>query len=258
MALPLSPDNDEFSRNLFQDIFKLYIEPEIERRKKGGKINNDFILTKAQITFNPDKKENIVKLNDEVYANAYIKPKKGVLKQYGEPVFEDEVEDLNDIYPAKEEDQDLGHITIIKFKNYYYLSFDFRYNKKLASKYIKKAKEFLDSAVFSLSVKKWAPFIDNLYSSLELAIKAILLTFPDPKFKKKSSHKDIKIRFNMLSQSLHIDPVYQVCFKELSELRPKARYAEPDFILLEPKAQQYLELVGKFIAEAEERIKIKK
>jgi HEPN domain-containing protein len=258
MVLPIAHDNDDFSKTLFQNIINLYIAPEIERRKEQGKISENFVLVKAQVIFNPDKKENTVRINDEVLTNAYIKLKNGISKEKGDPIFENEVEDIGVMYPAKEEDQDLGHITIVKIKDYYHMSFDFRYNKRLSSKYIKNAKEFLENAEYDLTTAKWAPFIDNLFSASELAIKSILLTIPDPKFKKKSSHKEIEQKYSIFHKSLRLDPGYQECFTTLSRLRSRARYSDPDFKIAKEDAEKYLEIVKKIITEAEQRIAIRK
>ena len=246
----------EFSRRLFEQFMDLYVAPEIKRRQQVGELDKSFSLRAAQIVFFPDGRKPQVRINSEVKAIGKVKLKPGISKKAGEDIFEHEVEGLEVINLTEEDDPDCGHATLVRIGNSWIIAFDFRYNKALSAKHIEAAKQFWKSAEFSFKQRNWAPFIDNLFSASELLAKSVLLSMPDPKFRKKTTHKAIQMKFNRFADLGNVQPVYRETFNKLSGLRDRARYLKKDVTISEREASNLLDTVEKMIRDASRRIEI--
>jgi len=60
--------DQEGSTNLFNHIMELWVNPEIERRTKAGKLLEKFLLNAAQVIMYPNGKPTVIRLNKEVKA----------------------------------------------------------------------------------------------------------------------------------------------------------------------------------------------
>ena len=117
---------DEIKQRVFQQVMDIYIIPEIERRKKEGKIKEGTIISKMQIVFSLDKGKNEIRLNEEV--KAIVKGRATRDIQKGETVYERDIDSIEGV-ELTDEDINCGHITLLLFKNNWVVSFDCRYNK---------------------------------------------------------------------------------------------------------------------------------
>ena len=241
--------NNDFGSMAFKQLMELFIIPEIRRRKEAGKLNESFELYAAQIIFFPDGRKPLVRINSEMKAVAKIKLKSGISKKVSEPIFIHELEGLEELNLTEEDDLDCGHATLFRIGNRWIMVFDFRYNRKLSKKHIEVAKQFYEAAEFSFSRKNWSAFIDNLFSTVELLAKSILLSTPAPELRKKSSHKAIKTEFNRFTNLKNIDPVYCEIFNKLYNLRSRARYLKGDFSISEDEACKLLDIVDKMMED---------
>lgn len=187
---------NEFGRKVFEQFMDLFVAPEIRRRQETGELDKPLDLRAAQIIFFPNGRKPQVRINSEVRAIGKVKLKPGISKKVGEDIFGHEVEGLKVINLTQEDDPDCGHATLVRIGDSWIIAFDFRYNKALSAKHIEVAKQFWESAEFSFKQRNWAPFIDTLFSAAELAAKSILLSMPDPKFRKKTRHRVIQRRYN--------------------------------------------------------------
>ena len=121
---------------------------------------------------------------------------------------------------------------MLKFNGSWIMAFDFIYNKALAKKTIKTAKEFIEAAEFSFSHQSWSAFADNLFSAAELLAKATLLAaWSDPEFREKTNHPAIHSRYNRFAHLGNINPVHALTFNKLSKMRYPARYSKEEFSL---------------------------
>lgn len=60
-------DDKEMSHRLFNHVLQIWVNPEVERRIKDGRLpNQSYRLYAAQIISFTDGRENITRLNDEV------------------------------------------------------------------------------------------------------------------------------------------------------------------------------------------------
>lgn len=239
----------------FKDLINRFILPEIEKRQKNGSLPVLFVLRSAQIVFFPDSTQKIIRLNEEVRAIAQVKVKQATVKKKGEPVFVNEIEDIKRVALTPEDNPDCAHILMSNLGDKWVLSFDFRYNKGLAKKYVNRANEFIDSSEFNLNKKNWGAFVDNLFSASELLATAILLLFPDPKMRGKTNHHMIKTGFNQYAHRGNLKHEYCDVFNDLSDLRTKGRYVGKKFSISEGDAKGYLSQIIQLKGEIDARIK---
>jgi len=179
-----------------------------------------------------------------------MKLKPGIEKDYGDAVYANELEGLEELTLTDEDDPDCGHVTILRLNGTWLMAFDFIYNKSLAKKTIETAKEFIEAAEFSFSQQNWSAFADNLFSAAELLAKATLLaTWSDPKFREKTTHSAIRSRYNRFAHLGNINPLHAPTFNKLSEMRYPARYSKEEFSLLESEGQSLLNGVKSMLQE---------
>jgi uncharacterized protein (UPF0332 family) len=248
---------EEHYGKLLDQFLQLFILPELKRRKEEGKLEDSLSLRMAQIIFHSDGRKPQVRINSEVKVLAYAKLKSGISKNKGDLIYSTEIEDLSNFHLTDEDDPDCGHATIVKIGDRWIIAFDFRYNKALAKKHIETARQFYDSAAFSFKQKNNASCLDNLFSAAELASKAVLLLIPDPKFRKKTTHGGIQLRYNRFADLGNVEPKFREALNKLSGLRPRARY-HGDVPISEQDIQSLLEIVKEMITDAIKRVEVKK
>ena len=246
----MKPKKNESGRKVFEQFMDLYITPEIRRRQESGELGQNIDLRAAQIIFFPNGRIPQIRINSEVKAIGKVKLRSGVSKKKGEPIFEHEVEGLEEINLTEEDDPDCGHATFFRIGNSWSVAFDFRYNKALSRKHIETAKQFFESAEFAINQKNLAPFIDNLFSVVELVAKSVLLSMPDPEFRRRATHRAVQMKYNRFANLGNVKPEYREAFNKLYGLRDSARYMKGDITISESEAQHLLEIVREMIEDA--------
>ena len=210
---------------LMQWLMNLYVLPEVERRQRAGRATRPFPLRAVQVVFSPDERGPLVRLNEEVKCIAGVALKNGVRKIKGDTVFSTEVAGLRTVELSHQDDPDCGHATALLLDDKWYVSFDFRRNKALASHHVARANEFFATAMLAFSNQHLAPALDALYSAAELAAKAVLLLSPDNSALKKSKkHRFVLSRYNAFAKLGYAQPECRSTLNRLAELRPEARY----------------------------------
>ncbi len=241
-----SPDT-EFGNKVLQQFMDLFVSPEVKRRQEIGELNKPLDLRAAQIIFFPDERKPKVRINSEVRAIGKVKFKPRISKKSGEPIFEHEIDGLQEINLTEEDDPDCGHATLIRIGSHWTIAFDFRYNKVLSKKLIETAKQFCDSADYSFKQKLWSPFIDNLFSAAELVAKAVLLSMHDTNLRKKATHRGIQTKFNRFADLGPVKAQHSDTLNKLSGLRDQARYLKGQLTISQTKARELLENVKSMI-----------
>jgi hypothetical protein len=133
--------DEESAKNLWNHVNEIWINPEIERRKKVGSIPADFRVYAAQIMSFTDGRDNEIRLNEEVKA-ILIAIASRTLKPNEQFNLEDGISEIKNIELPEDDDPNAGHLTILKFKGKWTLVFDFRYNKKMARERLAAAGQF--------------------------------------------------------------------------------------------------------------------
>ena len=248
--------NNEFGHKVFEQFMGIFVTPEVKRRQETGELDKHLDLRAAQIIFFPDGRKPQLRINSEVKAIGKMKLKTGISKKAGEPIFEHELEGLEEINLTEEDDSDCGHATLLRIGGRWIIAFDFRYNKALSKCHIEAAEQFYKAAEFSLNKKNWLSFIDNLFSAAELLAKSILLSMPDPKFRKKTTHKAIQNRYNRFANLGNVEAVYSKTFNKLSSLRDRARYLKEDISISEEEARRLLVIIKNMMENAARYVSI--
>lgn len=243
---------DKFTDNVFNNLMNLFFNPEIEKRKENGTLNNDFELLAAQAIIFPNEKENIIRLNDEVQAN--VKIKDGVYKTKKD--FFPNCEEVESIEISEEEFLDCGHVIIIRFNDCYQLKFDFVYNKKTCKALLDNAFQFLQTSKFAIEKNFRNSYIDNAFSAFELMAKANLLFEAHKNINGRTNHKAIMSSFNLrYRKSLNEEEIkLRKIFNKLSVERNNARYLDNEVNFSDEDLQNSLQKIEKFHADLNKRI----
>ena len=215
----MTSNSREFSDNLVKNFRQLFFTPEIEKRKREKTIDSNFELIAGQVIFFPNGTQPLVRLNNEVSANAKLK---NVEIKNGE-----EREIIHKITLNEKEFENCGHATFI-FTNdkLIHCSFDFHRNRAIVKNHLDSAKEFYKTAEYALKENLLNAFIDNAFSSMELLAKSELLLEPMSGLEKKANHNRIKSEYNKRAKNIldESEKNKRTILNQLSELRNKARY----------------------------------
>jgi len=231
-------ENSAWERTL-QEAMKLWVIPEIERRKKTGRLPANFNLSRAQIIFGSpiDKSGVKVRLNDEVKALTKVKLNRKIKE--GEIIYLKDIKDIEQI-ELTDEEKDFAHFTMMRSRDNWVVAFDFRYNRQRARRHIEIARQFLELARFSQKKKFYSAFVDTLFSAAELLAKSQLLLMP---YAKLRSHSRIQSLYSLHARLGNVKLDYKDAMCKLSGLRDSARYLKSAFKLKDEEALVYLQTV---------------
>jgi hypothetical protein len=220
------PYTPEAKLHFIQSTLDDIVYPEVINRARHGILPVDFKLLNAHIIMHPDESKNEVLLNDNVRFLAHILTKDGKELTPNEPVTHEDISDVLGLYPSEKNDQNAAHIMLLRIKDKWYLAFNFVYNIALCKEKFLKSKAFFQTAQLSGDSKLWAPVIDNLYSSTELAIQACLLLVHRGGFSVSQKHPSTKVHLDAHSDAGNLDPKYKDHLANLHKLRLHERYQE--------------------------------
>ena len=207
--------NEEEIKRAFEQAMSIWVNPEIEIRKKKGWLKEDFILKIAQIIFTPNQKTKI-KFNNQVKITAKVKLKRNVIK--GEVIFHSDLETIEDINVNCPPNS--GHITLILFLDRWIMVFDARYNKEKIMDFILASKEFYESAKENLEKNRLRPFFENCWASAELSSACHFLSLGQ----EYSNHRTNLEKFKEWSKLRNVDEKHSNALFRLNKLRKSARY----------------------------------
>lgn len=248
--------DEETSKNLVDNLLKIFIYPEIEKRQKSGSIPIPFTLLSAQVVLPPTASEkNVIRLNEEVTAIAKIKYKIGIEKKEGEQVYSTDIDGLESAELTGSDNPNNAHILLLFTEEKWLLFFDFRYNKPLARAHIQRSNEFINSAEFSKENEFWGAFIENLFCASELLQKSILLIFANEIALQAKSHGPLRSQFYLFLKNTKMETAFLQTIKRLDELRGPARYLRGDLNFSKDEAIGYLNDVKNLSNEANKLIK---
>lgn len=241
-------DADEgLSASIFQQMIDIWVRPEIARRRAAGTLGDGFVLTAAQLICSADGAPNVVRLNGEVQALAFIRLKPGVTKRPGEDVFLHESDGIGEIKLPETEDPNCGHATLVRFGDGWHVSFDFRYNRGRAVALLARARQFLTAATLASEAEAWSVLAYNLFTAMELAAKAELLVMANMDLLQSKTHAPIRSRLNHSAKLGNVDLAHASTFNELADLRHAAAYSFEPFHLPDGRASALLASVTEFI-----------
>lgn len=215
----------------------LWVLPEIEKRRKYNTIVGDFLIRRIQIVFSHDRPFPKIRLNEEIKATARAKVNRDV--KAGEALYEHDVDNVDDIR-LTEEDPNCGHITLLIFKEKWYVSFDFRYNRKRVKDRLNAAKEFLESTRSNFAAVRFRPFFEDSFACAELLTEALLIQFSRPDTLR--SHERRLETLQKWAELGNVKIEYSTLLKNLWSLRGSARYMSSTLFKKE-KPKEYLDML---------------
>ena len=187
-----------YERTLLQ-IFNLWINPEVDRRVKAGKLTLPVNLVSAQVLFRSDKPPE-VRLNGEVPGALEVRTSKPLVA--GARVYLSEIAEFSR-FELDEADADAGHFTLFAKNGEWTFVFDFQRNKRTAAALVASAEQFAATAELALSHGYQAPFVDNLFNASELLARARLITAAAEDEVK--THRTVGARINQWARLGNVD-----------------------------------------------------
>lgn len=232
-----------------ENMVKIWVTPEIERRKQEGVLSDGFVLERAQVIFNHGVPPEVL-LNEEIRGVIEVEVAEGVEKAPGDPVIESDIKTVTGI-ELTDEDPNAGHITLLRWRGSWLLGFDFRYNARHIAEYLAAAKDFLHTARLALEADNLRSFAATLFVAVELVAKATLIESHTYLLQAKS-HEATRNRYNLWSHLGNTETEYAAPFNELSALRNPARYpVRGSFKLKQDQAEKMLKLAEQMWQERE-------
>jgi len=201
------------------DPFSHWITPEIERRTNQGLIQQGFQPFAAQIVFWPDGKNLEVRFNEEVrciLGSQFI--------DGGNPDFSRAIAKHVAEIRSPPDEADAAHLTLFRIEDTWVFAFDFTYNSARIAHTYNRAREFLDTAWEAADARRYAVFIDTLFSAVELMAKSLFLGLPNPKIIKQKTHRTIASDLHMRRRNNVIGGDFAKLLNDLKNLREPARY----------------------------------
>jgi len=187
------------ARNLFNHIFELWIDPEIQRRKQVGGLPQDLKIFRCLIRL-PKDKPSIVEFNDEIGWLASFKKAPSTFFKKGQTVYLHEIQKITAVKPPEVNGQKVAFVYLFFTGREYQIIFDFTPNvpEKLISEEEKKdwqLGKIIAESLQSLLIEKTIHIHDAKQTELQkigLWAAPALLPFPLSKILERLEKGDIE------------------------------------------------------------------
>jgi uncharacterized protein (UPF0332 family) len=209
--------------HLLEQSFQLWFNPEVERRRSSGLLPPNYTVWAGQVIMDLELEKPLVRLNEEVRAMVHGKAARPV--SAGEAIALDTDLLSIDRITLTNEFPNAGHLTALIFKGSWIISFDFQHNAERIQTQLASADQFLSSARHCVQSNLPIAAIDNLYDAVQILAKCFLLAYPDKTALESKSHGFIETRLNLFGKRGAVSPASVRLLNELTQLRPKTRYA---------------------------------
>ncbi|MEX1195742.1 MAG: HEPN domain-containing protein [Dehalococcoidia bacterium] len=252
MTPPIEIDADrdaEMAQRFFSQALELWVNPELERRRKAGRLMEGFELKRLQVVMIPPPNErNIVRLNDEVAPIAAYRFDGPVTK--GQEIEVDPAR-IQGFRLAPDDDPNAGHLTMVRFGDRWVTHFDFTYNRERAQNHLQASREFLNAARSALRDGMVRPACDTLFAAIELAVKAEMLLSPRGETKR---HREWLRRFTEWTRLGNAPAASQEVLSKLSHLRTAARYLQGELDIDPGTLEDYASKIESQITHVQSRL----
>jgi hypothetical protein len=236
------PDN--FSRNVVNSIFDVFIVPELARRNMA--LGRDDIR-KVVVELDPDRRHPRVSINENAKIVAHISATREIAA--GEQVTESDINEVFAVMPA-EVGPNSGYVVFAIINGNQHIVFDFRYNKERVADLIARAREFLGVA-YQCAADAPAVACDLAFSAAELSVQAQMLLMQQ----RTKSHSDRQDWLDSWADHSNSPLEHSAALRDLHQYRASGRYAEVPFIVDAQHLENLLAIVKDMIGLAAERSK---
>jgi hypothetical protein len=248
----------EGTQVFLKQIDKLWLRPAIEARQRSGELPDDFAPCRVQIIFHNGRPAE-VRLDTEVRmrVSASITRPHAV----GDQVSLDDLDALHSI-ELTDLDPNAGHITIVLYRDRWYLAFDFRYHATSSREHLAAARDFLETAADALEKGRLRVMIEDLYAATELMAKAELMPHDQTIATGRdeavqllpNQHSHRRDRYTHWAELGNTERQHAELLIHLTRLRRQARYLEDGTLPTPRKAREMLGTAQKMYARLDARL----
>lgn len=231
---------DDFSTNLVNWIFELFVEPEITRR--GLALDRDEVR-KVVVELNPDRPHPLVRLNDQAKIVAQVRFTRDIAE--GEDVTPADIDEVHSVEP-EDVGPNSGYVCFAVVNGQQCIRFDFRYNKERVARLLLRAREFFDTAVDCLDTRP-AVACDLAFSAAELSIQAQMLL----QQQRTKSHVQRQEWIDSWTELDNAPPEHADALRGLRNHRLEGRYGQVAFTIDGSVLKPLIEVVQEMIQVAE-------
>lgn len=248
---PRQPTVDaDFSNRVIQEIFDIFIGPELVRRGNPNRAE----VRKALVLLPADGPPQVL-LNDEAALAGTARATRPIAA--GETITVDDVDDITELRPTQDPG-DSGWVAFIAMPNGRLVAaFDFRRNKDRARRLLALAEQYYATAKDAVDRNRVPVAIDALHASAELAVTALMnLTMEhDTKVRRRSGLHSARTGWlNQYSRLGNLPADHSYAMRRLGNLRPAARYGEAPLSLKEGELPRLLQTVQDLLEAARGRV----
>lgn len=212
--------DEKVARNLFDQIHKLWIKPELSRRKQIGNLPQNFIVSRCLIRL-PNDKPPVIEFNEEIRWKASAKRAPGRFFEKGQNIFLHEIQEITAVSPPEVDGKRVAFVYLSVSGNTCQIVFDFAPNvpEDMISKEQKEAWHFSKTIAESLQailVEKTIRIHNSMQAVLEkngLWAAPALLPYPLSKIAKQLEEGD--------TEGVHITLCNHCTPKYIEELSSK-------------------------------------
>ena len=218
---PALPMNAEAIRRTFDQMFDLYVRPELDRRRAAGTLVEPFELVGFQVLLSGGKEEAgpAVRLNTEVRAMARMSLPATHDFRVGDDFHPGADTKIEAVHLLDEEEGKFAHFTALRIYSKWYYTFDFRYQKNTARDHCAAAEEFLAAAEHAHAGGHIRAFLENAHSCVELLVKVDLFLI-NQVFEGQMHHKVLRSK---AAAFVHLED-RNALLERLADLRLPGRY----------------------------------
>jgi hypothetical protein len=227
----------EHGEKLFGWMMRTYIEPEVERRFKAGDMPDGTVLYQAQVVFTIDEAPQI-RLNEEVRGGGIAKAARAL--EAGQDVTTDDIAAW-ERFQLPEDEADAAHVTLLRVRDGWSITFDGTYNTALVSAHLETASEFVELAEHAVAHGRLRAFPEIAFAAAELLAKAELLTVPDKELRDARRHDAVRQPYNLWAKSGNTEMRFAALLNMVGKLRESARYLRTELQLTQRQAEEMLQ-----------------
>jgi len=186
--------DDSGSQNLFNQIKKLWIEPEFDKRLKDGSIDKNFTVNRCMVKF-PKEGSVVVNFNDEVRWMAIIRKDHDASFNKGDPIHIHQVNEILDVKPPTIDNKRVGFVFLHIVDGMWRIFFDFTPNHdnlkeadedwQLGKEIAKSYQNYLEEQTILVSQK-----VSELLQTIGLWAAPALISYPLGKIIKQLLEKN--------------------------------------------------------------------
>jgi hypothetical protein len=236
-------EEDEFASNIIEQVFDLWVIPELARR---GEEPDRSLVNKALVIMIKDRAPEVL-LNSEFVLATKARTTRDI--EAGEAITAADIADIESMHP-EDIDPNAAWIAYLALPDgKAFVSFTFLYERGKARSLLAIANSYLATARRALEAGDVRPAIENANAASELAVMAqmrVHLEDEDPKDKHKSRCR----WFDSWAALGNADDAHAKAVRRLAQLRPFVRYADESMPPKEGEVAKLVETVEQIVARA--------